>query len=255
MKRPGFPTNVEANAQALRGDSKFLSIAPDTSELLRFLPAPRADGMVFYPVTNHYGLVNQDKKKVALACLAQHGTTETGKRCLLCAVNEYFASNGEELGLDEDTANRLRPTTRFYAQVLRAVRSNNKVVGWSKPMLVQFSQTAANDIQSIFQNQQQFGTPLATDPDKGQALIVTRTGTSFKTKYKAERSGDVVALDEIRPTWADEFMDDLYKQIGLNIVAPSTQLAYLRVTFPGLDIEKIVEEAGFGDLLTAEEAA
>jgi hypothetical protein len=249
MKRPGFPTNVAGQAQLLRGDQKFFSIAADSSELLRFLPAPREDGFIFYPVTNHYGIVNQDKKKMALACLIKHGNADTGKACLLCAINQYFQDNAEALGFDDEAANRLRPSTRFYAQVLRASIKDSKVAGWSHPMLIQFSATAAGDIQTIFDSQSKFGQPIATDPDQGQGIIVTRTGNGYKTKYKAERTGEIVSLDVIRPTWGDEFMSDLYKEIGLNVATPAQQLSYLRVTFPALDLDSIVAELGFEELL------
>lgn len=251
-KRPGFPTNVGANTQALKGESKFISIKEDGSELLRFLPAPREDGMIFYPTTNHYGVVNQDKKKMALGCLAVHGTEETGKRCLMCAVNAYFAENFESLGFSEDEAKAVRPNTRFYAQVLGANVSNGKITGWSKPSLIHFSQTAANTIATIFQNQEKFGQPVATDPDKGQGIIVSRSGKGFQTKYAAERDSMPVSLDEIRPTWVDEFMSDIYKEIGLNVVSPKVQLAYLRVSYPSLDWDSIVEAVGFADLVAAE---
>ncbi len=249
LKRPGFPTNVEGQGQLLRGDTKFFSIAPDSTELLRFLPAPKEDGFMWYPATNHYGVVSQDKKKVALACLHKHGNAETGKKCLMCAVDSYFQDNAEELGLDEEAASRLRPTTRHYAQIIRATVVDGKVSGWSRPMLTQFSATAAADVQTIFDSQRRFGQPLANDIDQGQGILVTRTGQGFKTKYKAERTGEIVSLDIIRPTWADEFMTDLYKEIGLNVATPAQQLAYLRITFPALDWEEIVTAVGFEELL------
>lgn len=247
LKRPGFVSSPSANASVLAGDVKFLKMKDGESMMLRFLPAPKEDGIIFYPTTNHYGLKNQDGKDVALACLHQHGGADSGKECLLCAVHKYLADNAEVLELDSETSKRLNPSTRYYTQVLVANIVDRKVRDWTGPKLIAWSKTAAQNIQTVFENQEKFGTPVGYDIDKGQALIVTRTGSGFTTKYAAERTGDVLSLDTIRPTWTTEFMEDLYAEIGLNIATPVQQAAYLRISMPALDWDAIFSDLGFSE--------
>jgi len=242
LKRPGFPADVAANATLVRGDQKFFNIAADTAEMIRFLPAPREDGLIFYPVTNHYGLVNQDKRNIALACLHQHGGGDTERDCLLCASAKALSEGSPA---EKEIAARLKPSTRHYAQIVRAEVSNGQIKGWSRPMLLQLPKTAAQTILGIFKSQQTFGDDLATDTDRGQAIIIRREGTGFQTKYPAERSGTKVGLDEIRPTWGDEFMEDLYEEIGLNVADRGLQAAYLRISFPAVKWDEVFESVGF----------
>lgn len=247
LKRPGFVSSPSANASVLAGEQKFIKMKEGESMMLRFLPAPKEDGILFYPATNHYGLKNQDGKDLAIACLHQHGTKDTGKDCVICKVVKYLADNSD---YDEEIYKRLTPSTRYYTQVLVANIVDKKVRDWTAPKLIAWSKTAAGNIQTVFENQEKFGDPVGYDIDEGQALIVTRTGTGFATKYAAERTGKVVSLDEIRPTWGDEFMEDLYAEIGLNVATATQQMAYLRISIPTVDWDQV-----FADLGLEEEAA
>lgn len=252
VNRPkvSVPSATES-AQFLRSNDKFFNIKDGQTALLRFLPATDGAPSIFYPVANHHGFQREDGDgAAAIACLSVHGVAATGRKCLLCDVLVYAkaAKNATFDSFIKDSGKR----QRYYTQVLVAQQGKDEsgkavVKDWSRPMLIQWSQTAKDDIHVIAEAQQNSGDDLFYDPDNGQALMITRNGTGFDTKYRPERSSIKVSLDVIRPTWGDEFIDNIYKAVGLNIYARDVQRQYLERSYPKIDWEPVFTALGVDD--------
>lgn len=241
LKRPGFVGSPSANDAALRGDEKFLKFKDGDTKLLRFLPPPREDGIIFYPVTSHYVKSQDSDKKASLACNRKHGNDEVGRQCLVCDVVDFMLGEDKK---DKD-AKEIRAQTRQHTQVLEGMPGKAGAVSYSAPKFPAWSGKAANKINAIFKSMEKLGQPLAYDHDKGQSLMITRTGEGLETDYSVERTSQIEALDDIRPTWADEFKEDIYAAVGLNVVDVPTQEAHLRLTFPRMKWDEIFAAVGY----------
>lgn len=239
MKRPGFVGSPTANDAAIRGDDKFMKWKDGETKLLRFLPAPKEDNILFYPVTNHF-MTNQDGKKVSVSSNRKHGNDEVGHRDLIQDVVDYMLGEDKK----DKFALEIRAQTRHHAQVLEGVVTKDGVK-YSAPKFPAFSATTANKINTIFKSQEKMNQPLAYDPDKGQSLMITRAGDGYDTEYTVERTSQIETLDSIRPTWVDEFKDDIYAAVGLNVLPLEEQEALLRSTGPRMDWASIFEAVGY----------
>lgn len=247
LQKPKFhmPSAAESQ-QFVDSDAKFITIKDGESATLRFLPPPSGYPSIFVPAANHHGLKNQDNRNIALACLEKHGNESTGKVCLLCAAANALKATGDKT--DAKLADEFRQKgPRFYTQVLRALvrrkesGKGTEIYGWTSPKFAQWSGTTQGKLQTIMNKMESEGDPLYQDPVEGQALVITRSGSTFDTDYMVERSSQVVALDVIRPEWQDEATADIYGALKLNVVGPDEQLAHLRVTFPGIDWDSVLD--------------
>lgn len=240
--------SASESSQFLSSNNKFFNIKDGQTALLRFLPATDGAPSIFYPVANHHGFKSEDGDRgAALACLAEHGNVGTGRKCLVCEVLAYAKSS--KLTALKEVMEKSGKRQRFYTQVLVAQQSRDEkgklaVTGWSRPMLIQWSNTAKEDIHVIADAQQNTGDDMFYHPDEGQALSITRKGTAFDTKYVPERTGIKVSLDQIRPTWGDEFITDIYKAVGLNVFGRGVQQQYLERAYPSIDWDTVFEGAG-----------
>jgi hypothetical protein len=258
LQKPKFhmPSAAESQ-QFVDSDAKFISIKDGESVTMRFLPPPVGYPSIFVPVTNHHGLKNQDGKNVAIACLEKHGNAETGKACLLCWAANVLKGTGDKA--DAKLADEFRQKgARFYTQVLRALTrrkefgKGTEIYGWTGPKFWQASGTTQGKLQVLMNKMESDGDALYFDPVEGQALVLTRTGAGFDTDYMVERTSQVVSLDEIRPDWADQFTEDIYGALKLNVMGWDEQLAHLRATLPGTDWDAVLAGTPFGG--TDEEA-
>jgi len=244
------PTAAQS-AQFLNSNNKFFNIKDGQTALLRFLPPPGDAPSIFFPVTNHHGMKKDDGVgKAALACLQNHGVATTGRKCLVCDVLNYLKETDEDLfdEVKKDSAAR----TRYYTQVLNAQMGKDErnkpiVLGWSRPVLIQWSKTAQEDLQFILDKMDENGDDRFFDIESGQGIYVSRKGGGLDTKYTPERSSVKVSLDTIRPTWGDEFIEDIYKTVGLTIFDRDVQLQYMQRSYPKLPWQEILAALGIED--------
>ena len=252
LNRPKISVPSAAqSAQFIGSNSKFLSLKDGQTALLRFMPVPDGVASIFFPAHNHHGLKREDGDgQAALACLEQHGTKETGTKCAICDVLGVLADTDKEGFKSILSATNKRK--RVYTQVLQALmgkdeRGKPAITGWSKPLLIQWSMATYAKLQAILKSMEDSGEDLFYDPDHGQALYVTRTGGGFDTEYQPERSSVKCSLESIRPTWGEEFIDDVMKVVALNIYDRQTQLAYMQRTFPKLPWTELLNAIGEED--------
>ena len=132
--------------------------------IIRILPPWSKAGLWYKEATLHYGLA-VDGKDRAVPCLKMFD-----KDCPVCAKREEFM---EGSGEDKKLADKLRPRTKFYANILDRATNQVKIWGFSQKTLgVLLSYASDPDYGDI------------SDPESGFDLVVDRTGTTMTdTRY------------------------------------------------------------------------
>lgn len=238
LNRPTFSVNISANKKATAKKSVFYDLAPDTATRVRVLPPVTEDGMLFTVVANHFKLKNEEGMGTALACLREHGNDEIGTECYLCELSS-FLRNGDKG--DKKISNDIYASRRWYLQCL----IYDKDDGYFGPKLVGLSRTTAEKVQNVLTTQDDVGDDYFCDPDKGQDLVITRTGSGLKSRYDVQPTGKKVALDEIFPEWETQILTDVYKAIDLKIFDVDEQKKTALRTFGDeVDWEAVQEAIG-----------
>lgn len=223
VQRPGFKPNVKANMDSTKSDKIFVNVKEDTTVRFRFLPPGNKDGVLFTNSTNHFKLKSEEDRGMALACLNVHGEGD----CYLCKLSKALKKLGKA---EKKIGDAIRPSTRFNAQVLVAEKEGNKWV-YRGPKILGLSPTTADSVNQILSNQEMVEDDFFTDPDKGQDILISRTGTGFNTKYKVDRTGRKMKLDDIFPEWSEKFITDLTDELNLTIVTVEEQKQAAMRTF------------------------
>jgi hypothetical protein len=241
-----YRVNVKANLDAMSSESRFTDVSEGETKIFRFAPSVREDGMIFYMTFNHYKLKSEEGRGIALADLRYHGNEETGTEDYLARLAEVLESSKDQVW--KKIGKGISGNKRYYAQGWEGTRvdaaGEAPAFKWSRCKLLALPKTAAEKVLKIMDNQNQMGSPTADDPDRGQAILVSREGTGFNTKYDADRSGVEVALDDIIPGWKDQMFDDVYDAVMLNIYTPTQQKQVAQFTYPELDWQKLESEFG-----------
>jgi hypothetical protein len=240
ITKPGFKLNLKANMDSTKGDNLFLNIKPDTTIRVRFLPPANPDGTLFFVTNQHFKLKNEEGRGIALADLEFHGDEKTGTADY---ISELYAVLAEA---DDDSikkiADDIKLSKRWNAQVLVAEK-DPETGQWDYygPKILGLSKTTAEAVTQILSNQDMVGDDYFCDADNGQDLLITRTGSGFKTEYSVDRTGMKMSLDTIFPEWSTKFISDIPKVLNLNIWTREDQKAAAQRSFPQLDWEALVE--------------
>jgi len=239
LNRPTYRVNVAANKKATEKKSVFFDIKPDTTNRLRVLPPVTEDGLLFTLVSNHFKLKSDEGFGMALACLHEHGTADTGEDCYLCELVNYLRKGDKA---DQKVARDLAASKRWYMQCLVYDKASES---YGSPKLVGLSRTTAEAVQDILNSQADVGDDFFCDPDKGQDLIITRKGSGMQTRYTVAPTGKKASLDDTFPGWEEKIMTDVLKVIDLRIhdVDDQKKAAY-RSFGDALDWEAIQEAIG-----------
>lgn len=156
--------------------------AKEGKNIIRILPPWSKEGVWYKEATLHYGLQNDSGKERAYPCLQMFG-----KDCPICNKKDEFAQGGEE---DKKIAERLRPRTKYYANVMD--RATGKVMIWgfsAKTLSTLLSYTSDPDYGDI------------SDPEEGFDLVIERQGTGrTDTRYqiRMKPKPTEVDMDEVR---------------------------------------------------------
>lgn len=194
--RSGFRVNVKANVESTRSDSIFIDIKPDTTKRVRFLPPTTADGTLFTKIVNHFRLKTDDDppRGMAVACNDHFN----GEECYLCKLSKTLKKHGDKA--ERKIGDEIRASARFYAPVLEAEKDENgEWVYGSKVKLIGLPKTAVEEVNAILVQQDMVGDDFFCDVEKGQDVLITRTGTGFSTKYKISLTGIKADFNEIAP--------------------------------------------------------
>jgi len=225
--RPGVEPSPEATEKALQGPRKFVDIRPNTTAMVRFLPPPTQQ--LFVQSLNHYRLKDQDGRGIALACLRAHGTDETSRDCWICELVEYLTDLN--VSAYNQIAKDLKAGPKNYGMVTMGEKQPDETWQYQKVQLLGINGKGGTAINEVLKRQKLVGQVLFTDIEKGQSVLVTRTGSGFNQTYTAEKSGVVESLDVIRPTWEDEYIPDILAALELKIYTRDMQRAYVKLAF------------------------
>lgn len=212
LNRPTFKPNIKASTKSLERKTAFYDLKPDTVTRLRVLPPVAEDGLIFYKVTNHFQLKNEEDQGTALSCLCEHGTAETGDDCYLCDLVKHLRRTGDKG--DDAVASKLRASPRWYVQAYIYDKDSDGYIG---PKLIGLSKTTAEALNDLMVAQDDSGDGLFCDEDEGQDITITRKGAGLKTKYSVAPTGKVISLDEAIPGWEDKILTDVWASFDLKL--------------------------------------
>jgi len=239
LNRPTFKVDVAANKKATEKKSVFYDLKPDTTTRVRVLPPTNEQGLLFTLVCNHFKLRNDEGFGMALACLDEHGTEDTGQECYLCNLVEFLRKGDKT---DQKLAGDLNAAKRWYMQCLIYDKASEGYIG---PKLIGLSRTTADAVQSILVSQDDVGDDYFCDPDAGQDLTITRTGSGMKTRYTVAPTGKKASLDDTFPGWEEKIIVDVEKVMDLRIHDMDDQKKAVNRSFgDALDWEAIQDAIG-----------
>jgi hypothetical protein len=239
--RRGFKVNVKANVDSTRMDSIFVDIKQDSTRRLRFLPPPNEDGTLFTKIVNHFKLKSDDDppRGMAVGCNDHFN----GEDCYLCRLSKTLKKDGDKA--EKKIGDDIRASARFYAPVL--VAEKNEDGEWvydQKVKLVGLPKTAVDDISALLVQQDMVGDDFFCDVEKGQDVLITRTGTGFQTKYKISLCGQKMDLNDIMGEDVKE-IEDVVEACNVNLVSNDEQrAAAVRTYGDDLDWDALAEEYG-----------
>lgn len=235
-----YKVNVKKNIEAVGGGKRFVDVKPDTTLIFRFAPPVREDGVFLYPAFNHYRFKDQDGNKTALADLALHGNDETGRVDYIAALARVL----EELAVEKkdeklaEIADNISGNTRVYMQGWVGERTDDGLKFDPAIKLAAFTEATSKRIARIAEKNELMGEAHFTDPEGGQAILVSRTGSGRNdTRYTEERSGQIAALDDIIPGWQSTLIEDVYDALMLNVMTRAAQREIAKISYPQLDWE------------------
>lgn len=230
VKRPGYSPNAKASREATERKSVFYDLKPDTTTILRLLPPSDPSGSAFFVKTDHYKLVSEENKPTAMPCRDRHADGD----CSICLATERLASTGDKG--DAKIADKIKASSRWYVQAYV------KGLEEQGPKLIGLSRTTADKISEIMSMQEDTGEGLLNDPDEGAWLLVKRKGSGLGTRYDVQVSGKAISLDELRPAWTEEFIEDVPAATRLKVQADDDMVEALRRAFGDeLDIEALLQ--------------
>jgi hypothetical protein len=237
--RRGHKVSIKANVNTTRVDSIYLDLKEDETRRIRFMPPNRADGALFTKIVNHFRLKTDDNppRGMAVACNGHFNDED----CYLCTLSKVLKTNGDKA--EKKIGDDIRASARFYAPVLVAEKEDDGTWTYHGPKLLGLPKTAVEDINAILLQQDMAGDDFFCDADKGQDILITRTGTGFNTKYKASATGQKNKLDDIFSDWEEKFIDSVDEVVGLNFLAVEDQKSAAVRTFgDDLDWDALSED-------------
>ena len=240
-----FKVNVKANLEAFSNKSRFEDVKDGETKIFRLAPSVREDGLLFYRVFQHWNLKDQDDNSIAVANLGVHGNEETGTKDYIEELSDVLLKHGNQM--EQKIGKDLKGNNRYHAMGWKGKPGEDGASEFTFIPELKFlsvPKTAAQQTIEIIKKQQYLNEPTLDDSEKGQAVLVTRTGTGFATKYMSERSGQIVALDEIVPGWQDQLIKNLYDELNLKIYTRAVQKQLAQMPYPDLDWEKLEQEYG-----------
>lgn len=230
INRPGFTPSAKATLSAGKDKSKFFKQDPGTTEIIRFLPPAQQELGAL--VTQHFKLKSPEGDDIALACLYDHGDAETGEACWLCELVEYLRGLKDK-SIDKIVKGKdgIHAKSQFIYQVSKGEKQADKSFKWKPIQLWGLSPTWNEDLGAVLKGQEFLEAASFTDADEGQAIISTRTGSGFDTKYKFQLSNQPCCLDDILPGWQDKWISDYVQYMSLRLANRELQRECAKLTY------------------------
>lgn len=230
--------SVQANLNATKSKEVFIKVDENATMRVRFLPTTHPEGILTYTTASHFKLKEETDdggtKGMALACLEEHGD----EPCYLCELQQKLR-NGDRA--EKKIANMINPSIRYNYQVLVAEKQGDGTWKYGKkPKILGLPKTAHQDLAQLLSNMELMGQPDYSDIEKGQDILITRTGTGKDTRYRIDRTGEMTNLDEVFPEWEGAFIEDMWDALNLRVFSREQQKQAAQFTFADeIDWEKM----------------
>lgn len=236
--------NVQANLSATKSKDVFIKVDENATMRVRFLPTNHPEGILTYTTVSHFKLKEETEdgatKGMALACRQEHADDES---CYICDLIRALDRSGDKG--HKKIAKMLKPSIRYNYQVLVAEKQNDGTWKYGKPKILGLPKTAHEDLAQLLANMEMMGQPDYADIEKGQDILISRTGSGVNTKYRIDRTGEMTNLDEVHPEWDSQFIEDMWDALNLRVFTREQQKAAAQFTFPDeIDWEQMAEEYG-----------
>jgi len=239
--------NVDANMEMLASGQKYTKLKDGETIVWRMAPPMYEDGdyagFIFWPVFKHFRLKNpaDPQRGYATGDLKWHGNDEIGYEDYIMELAQVLLKHGNDA--EKKIGDTIKGNQLNHAQGW--VCGNKGKGKWSKLRYLPLSKTATADVMGLVKTQDDMDEPCLSDPDEGQAMILTRTGSGFQTKYNPQRTGKIEKLDDIIPDWRDQMhktREELMSQMELNIHSREEQKKIAKISYPELDWDKLAAE-------------
>jgi len=238
--------NVQANLSATKSKDIFVKVDENATMRVRFLPTNHPEGILTYTTVSHFKLKEETEdggsKGMALACLEEHGA-EGHTDCYICDLIKGLDRSGDKT--HKKIAKAMKPSIRYNYQVLVAEKQNDGTWKYGKPKILGLPKTAHEDLAQLLANMEMMGQPDYTDIEKGQDILISRSGTGVNTKYRVDRTGEQVSLDEVYPGWDNDFIEDMWGALNLRVFTREQQKSAAQFTYADeIDWEQMQDEFG-----------
>lgn len=246
-KRPTWRANVATNRAMTDRKSLFFTFPANATTTIRVIP--RYDkvglelGAMFVKQRLHYDLnsgfasLDDPNRKIAPACLQEHGDGN----CYMCNVIDWLKSQTVDERL-KTLGESLYATEQIQAQTWILDTSSKK---WYGPRIVKVPKGVATELTSMLSMAEDNDMPVFCDPDQGQGVAVSRTGTGrFNTKYSSQLTGKIQSMDVLDPNWWETCIKDLPAKLDMKVLNIDEQKQILVAAHPDLPWDLIEEEIG-----------
>ena len=248
LERPGFKPNLKANLASTEAKKLFIKIPAGSSMLFRFYHPASLDPVtgepisIFYHVAKHYGLLDEDGGGFTCADLAVHGTPETGRDDYIAKVSTVLMEHNKKKSPLWVIGDKISTSHGYNAAVEVAEKHDTKFA-YRGPMILGLPPTGARAVLSVEQAADMAGEASPFDPDKGFNIMITNHGK--QPWYEAQRAGNPVSLDVIKPGWADTYITDLPAKVNVRVLSYEEQRAVLQRTYANeIDWDMMQSEYG-----------
>jgi hypothetical protein len=244
--RPKFKASAAANRAMTERKTMFFSFPANTTTTVRIIPRYDDVGLeqgalfvlqrLHYDVEGGFSLPNDPQRKIAPACLQEHGDGN----CYMCNLIDWLKAQDDErlqnLGSD------LYATEQLQAQAWILDPSSKD---WYGPKIVKVPKSVANDMTNAISMAEDNDMPVFCDPDEGMGMAVTRTGQGrFGTKYSTQLTGKVMSMDDIDPDWWERCIKDLPAKLDMKVLNIDEQKEILVHAHPDLPWDAIEDDIG-----------
>lgn len=248
--RPKFKASAAANRRMTKRESLYHTFQPGVNTV-RIVPRYDAEGLdkgaIFVLQQLHYGVeggytsLEDAERKVAPACLREHGDGN----CYICNLAEWLARQDDErlasLG-DPKADKNILYTRQLQAQAWLWDPSSKK---WYGPRIVKVPGGVANELTDLITVADDNDMPVFCDPDEGQGVAITKTGSGrYGTKYSVHATGKTQSMDAVDPEWWNKCIKDLPTKLAMTTYNIDQQKELLVTAHPDLPWDAIEAEIG-----------
>lgn len=177
----------------------------------------------FFDAVLHHGFKDEDARRRALPCLRYH--SDSGEDCPACIVEEWVMANGTPP--QQDVVQNMQGRPRTYYNIIYRQGEFPNVQIWGSSAKIRDDIIAQLDVP---------GFEGMLDPEEGNDIVLTRTGTGMQTRYRVDPMTKASSVGV--PDWQTKAFD-LADRLLIKI-SEAEMKTYLKASYDGvLPIDKI----------------